>query len=236
MDVTNRRKITQQKDEFISVASHELKTPITTLKASVQVLERIMTTDHNSPLIPVFLNKAGISLHKLTSLIDDLLNVSRLEKGQLILNKSTFNVYDAVQENVENMQFAGTNIASINITGNKEVWVSADKYRIEQVLTNLLNNAVKYSPPSSKINICIEPATTNDIRISIQDYGIGIPADKQERLFDRYFRVDYSGNQYSGLGLGLYISSEIIKKHNGKIGVNSEVNHGSTFWFTLPLA
>lgn len=136
MDVTNRRRITQQKDEFISVASHELKTPMTTLKASMQVLERIIPTENVSPLVPVFFNKAGVSLRKLSGLIDDLLNVSRLEKGQLTLNISTFNVYDTVKEHVENMQFAGTSTEAITISGNQNVCAAADKYRIEQVLTN----------------------------------------------------------------------------------------------------
>ena len=194
-----------------------------------------MLTENVSPLIPVFFNKAGVSLRKLSGLIDDLLNVSRLEKGQLILNISTFNVYDTVKEHVENMQFAGTSTEAITISGNQNIYVAADKYRIEQVLTNLLNNAVKYSPPSSQIHITIEqPDGANDIKIAIQDFGIGIPADKQEHLFDRYYRVDYSSNQYTGIGLGLYISSEIIKRHKGQIGVNSEVGKGSTFWFTLP--
>jgi len=235
MDVTNRRRITQQKDEFISVASHELKTPMTTLKASMQVLERMIPTEYVSPLVPVFLNKAGISLRKLSGLIDDLLNVSRLEKGQLILNISTFNVYETVKEHVENMQFTGTSTEAITISGNQDVCIAADKYRIEQVLTNLLNNAVKYSPPSSKIHITIaQPDGANAVKIAIRDFGIGIPTDKQEHLFDRYYRVDYSSNQYTGIGLGLYISSEIIKRHKGQIGVHSEVGKGSTFWFTLP--
>src|SRR4051812_161716 len=236
MDVTNRRRMTQQKDEFISVASHELKTPMTTLKASMQVLEKIIVNEKVSPMIPVFLNKAGISLRKLSGLIDDLLNVSRLEKGQLILNTSTFNIYETVKENVDNMQFTGISTEAITISGNQNIYIAADKYRIEQVLTNLLNNAVKYSPAFSKINITIvKTDDANDIKVSIQDFGIGIPADKQEHLFDRYYRVDYSSNQYTGIGLGLYISSEIIKKHKGQIGVNSEWGEGSTFWFTLPV-
>ena len=235
MDVTNRRKMTQQKDEFISIASHELKTPMTTLKASLQVLEQMMAIDKNSPMIPAFLTKAGFSLRKLSGLIDDLLNVSRLEKGQLVLNKSLFNMYETVKENVDNLQFTGTNIEFITVSGNPDAVVTADKYGIEQVLTNLLTNAVKYSPPNSKINITVANNEAGHIKVSVQDFGIGIPADKQGQLFDRYYRVDYSSNQYTGLGLGLYISSEIIKKHNGKIGVDSCSGEGSTFWFTLPV-
>ncbi len=236
MDVTNRRKSIQQKDEFISVASHELKTPMTTLKASLQVLERMISMEKDSPLVPVFLNKANISLSKLSGLIDDLLNVSRLEKGQLVLKKSFFNVYDVVKENADNLQFVNKTIEAVTISGEQDVCIMADKYRIEQVLTNLLNNAVKYSPPPQRIYLTIELCNTNSVKVSVQDFGIGIPAEKQEQLFDRYYRVDYSGNQYSGLGLGLYISNEIIIKHNGQIGVESEFGKGSTFWFALPIS
>ncbi len=236
MDVTNRRKSIQQKDEFISVASHELKTPMTSLKASLQILEQMMKTEKDSPMVPVFLNKASINLSKLSGLVEDLLNVSRLEKGQLILKKTVFNVYDIVKENVDNLQFVNKSIDSVTISGNREINILADKYRIEQVLANLLNNAVKYSQASPRIHISIDLCGSNAVKVSVQDFGIGIPEDKQRQLFDRYFRVDYSGNQYSGLGLGLYISNEIITKHNGEIGVESQLGKGSTFWFILPIS
>ena len=231
MDVTNRRKIIQQKDEFISVASHELKTPMTTLKASLQLLERIVKTDKSSAMLPVILNKAGINLNKLSGLVEDLLNVSRLEEGQLMLKKSLFNMYTVIDENIHNLQLSG--LYRIAIEGSRESEVFADKHRIEQVITNFINNAVKYAPKSYSIHISIEQFN-QCIKVSVQDFGIGIPADKQAHLFDRYYRVDYSGNQYSGLGLGLYISSEIIKKHNGQIGVQSQPGTGSTFWFIIP--
>ena len=235
MDVTNRRKSIQQKDEFISVASHELKTPTTTLKASLQILKQIITTEKDSPLVPVFLDKANMSLQRLSSLIDDLLNVSRIEKGQLVLKKTLFNVYEMVKENAEGVQMINKKL-EITISGVQDVSIMADRYRVEQVLANMLNNAIKYAPSSMRINIAIELAEPNRVKVSIRDYGIGIPQEKQEHLFDRYYRVDYSGNQYSGLGLGLYISNDIITKHNGTIGVNSQPGNGSTFWFTLPIA
>lgn len=234
MDVTNRRKSIQQKDEFISIASHELKTPTTTLKASLQILKQMMTTEKESPLVPVFLNKANASLQKLSGLIDDLLNVSRIEKGQLELNKSQFNIYEMVRENVESLQLINKQL-EINISGVQDVFIVADRYRIEQVLANMLNNAIKYSPSSFRIDIGIELTDSNSVKVLVRDYGIGIPEEKQQNLFDRYFRVDYSGNQYSGLGLGLYISNSIIMKHNGTIGVHSHPGKGSTFWFTLPI-
>lgn len=235
MDVTNRRKSIQQKDEFISVASHELKTPMTTLKASVQILEALVSKERSSPMIPVFLNKANLSLSKLSSLIDNLLNVSRMEKGQMVLNTSSFNVYDVIKENVENLQLENRD-RSVTLSGTSDITITADKYRIEQVFANLVNNAIKYSPAKTPVVVAVELCReSRSVKISVQDFGIGIPEDKLAQLFDRYFRVDYSGNNYSGLGLGLYISSEIIRRHKGTIGVDSMLGQGSTFWFMLPL-
>ena len=137
-----------------------------------------------------------------------------------------------MQENLDTSQLSGD--YSITINGDNEIAVFADKHRIEQVIVNLLNNAVKYSPKSKRIDIFIKQEA-DAVQVAIQDFGIGIPLEKQAHLFDRYYRVDYSGNQYSGLGLGLYISSEIVKKHEGTIGVKSRPGEGSTFWFTLPV-
>jgi signal transduction histidine kinase len=106
--------------------------------------------------------------------------------------------------------------------------------RIDQVVVNLVNNAVKYAPDQKEIYLVVEDLD-DKIKISVRDTGPGIPEDKVAHLFDRYYRVDYSGAQYSGLGLGLYISAEIIKKHGGEIGVDTEVGKGSTFWFTVPI-
>ena len=116
-----------------------------------------------------------------------------------------------------------------------ELQVYADAERVNQVVINFVNNAIKYAPESKEIKINIEKVT-DMAKVSVSDKGPGISADKLTHLFDRYYRVDTSGVQYSGLGLGLYISAEIIKKHNGQIGVDSELGKGSTFWFTLPLS
>jgi signal transduction histidine kinase len=109
----------------------------------------------------------------------------------------------------------------------------ADELRIDQVVVNLVNNAVKYAPNQREIYLIIEDLG-DWVKVSVKDNGPGISKDKLGHLFDRYYRVDYSGVQYSGLGLGLYISAEIVKKHNGRIGVESEIGKGSTFWFTVP--
>jgi signal transduction histidine kinase len=119
------------------------------------------------------------------------------------------------------------------LQGDKELMIEADEARIDQVVVNFVNNAVKYAPDQREIYLIVEDLGDR-ARISVKDSGPGIPADKIPHLFDRYYRADYSGVQYSGLGLGLYISAEIIRKHRGEIGVDSELGKGSTFWFTLP--
>lgn len=232
MDVTNRRKVLQQKDEFISIASHELKTPLTTLRASMQLLSRIVSTEPSSDKVPEFINKANKNLNKILYLTEDLMNVTKIQNGQLSLNKSRFNLAKLINDCCNHVK--ADDSYKFIMEGNNDVEVNADYQRIDQVIVNLVNNAIKYAPESKtiKFNIVKEIAV---VRVSIQDFGIGISPEKLPHLFDRYYRVDPSGIQFSGLGLGLYISSEIIERHGGEMGANSVVGEGSTFWFTLPI-
>ncbi|RZL02567.1 MAG: HAMP domain-containing histidine kinase, partial [Pedobacter sp.] len=171
-------------------------------------------------------------LDKLTRLIDDLLDTNRISQGHLLLQKTLIPVSELFKECCDHVINAGTH--QIVFTGNQDVNVYADEQQINQVLVNFVNNAVKYAPNSNEIVIGVEQLE-NQLKISITDKGPGIPAEKLSYLFERYYRADHSGAKFSGLGLGLYISSEIIKKHGGAIGVESTVGRGSTFWFTLPL-
>lgn len=230
MDVTSRRKLTMQKDDFISVASHELKTPVTTLKASLQLLARLK--DSISPeMLSKLLMQANRSLDKLSSLINDLLNSNRISQGQLQIHKTTFSVAGMINDCCQHIRTAG--IHDIILKGDMDVTVSADEQQIDQVVVNFVNNAVKYAPESKEIIIEVTKQADN-LRIAVRDQGPGIPAEQIPHLFDRYYRADYSGTQFSGLGLGLYICAEIIKKHGGEIGVDTELGKGSSFWFTLP--
>lgn len=231
-DIEDQKRNLAKKDEFISVASHELKTPMTSLKASLQFLTHLFDHDSQSEKIRPLLGKANASLKKLSRLIEDLLNVSKLEEGQLVLNKSTFRIKGLIEESCEHLHIAATHI--ITISGDPELEVFADIQRLEQVVVNLVNNAVKYAPDSQHISVSIEKIESC-IKVSVQDFGIGIPPEKLKYIFDRYYRVDVSGNQFSGLGLGLYISGEIIRRHGGVMNVESEIGNGSTFWFTLPV-
>jgi PAS domain S-box-containing protein len=231
MDVTNRRKLTSQKDEFISVASHELRTPVTSLKASLQLLNK-MKSDPSPLMLPKLIEQANRSLDKVSLLISDLLNASRMNDGQLQLNKSTFTVANLINECCDHIRVAGR--YTIITEGDLGLQVYADAGRIDQVIINLVNNSMKYAPDSKEIIVRIEKMS-DMVKVSVVDQGLGIPADKIAHLFERYYRADANSIQYSGLGLGLYICAEIIKKHGGSIGVNSKLGEGSTFWFTLPL-
>lgn len=230
MDITEIKVEEQRKDDFISIASHELKTPTTALKATLQLLDRIK--DRPSNTLPKLIEQANRSMDKITGLIDELLNSTRTTEGQLHLNKATFNVAEMLKACCNHIRMGGR--YNLILQGDEMIQVFADEHRIDQVVVNLVNNAVKYAPDSTDIYFIIEKVG-DMAKISVKDSGPGISADKIPHLFTRYYRADYAGSQYSGLGLGLYISSEIIKRHSGQIGVDTELGKGSTFWFTLPL-
>lgn len=232
MDVTTRRLITQGKDDFISIASHELKTPVTSLKASLQLLQR----SHNR--LPAetrtkLLEQSTKSLDKLSHLITDLLDTSRIEMGHLRVDKKTLVISELFDDCCAGIVHDASQ--KIMIDGDTSLVIEADHQQIGQVMVNLITNAIKYAPESHKIIIRAEQTCETEIKISVTDDGPGIPQEKLQHLFDRYYRTNYKDQRFTGLGLGLYISAEIIKNHGGKIGVESELGKGSCFWFTLPL-
>ncbi|WP_462266869.1 ATP-binding protein [Mucilaginibacter sp.] len=232
MDVTHRRKAIQQKDEFISVASHELRTPITSLKASLQLLNR-MKNNPSATMLPRLIDQSNKSLNKVSVLINDLLNATKLTEGHLTLKLAEHAVAQLVADCCDHVRTEGE--YQMVTEGDASLNVLADADKIDQVLINLVNNAVKYASDSKTIRIRYEKEGPM-AKISVTDYGQGIAPEKVPHLFERYYRVDTGGHQYSGLGLGLYICSEIVKRHGGSIGAESEPGKGSTFWFTLPLS
>lgn len=229
-DIHELKLIQQQKDDFISIASHELKTPITSLKLNLELLFK-MKDSLSELMVTRLLGNANNSLDKYIILINDLLNSSKANEGQLHLNKSLFMFSRLIDNCCHYVRIQG--VFEICTEGDLSVEVFADEARIEQVVVNFVNNAIKYAPASKEIRILLE-RLPEAVKISVIDQGPGIPAEKLPYLFGRYYRVDSKGTQYSGLGLGLYIASEIIKKHRGQIGVESEPGTGSVFWFTLP--
>src|SRR5215217_567675 len=231
MHVTNRRKMMIQKDDFISVASHELRTPVTALKASLQLLER-MKKDVNPEKFDKLLTQANRSLNKLSDLINSLLNSNRISQGRFPIHKIKFSIAELIDECCQHVRTVGKH--DVIFSGDLDLQITADEQLLDQVIVNLINNAVKYAPNSKEIKINIAQHQ-NYVKVSVSDSGPGIPPDKIKHIFERYYQAEGGTRQFSGLGLGLYISAEIIHKHGGEIGVDSEPGKGSTFWFTLPL-
>jgi PAS domain S-box-containing protein len=229
-DIDEQKQVEKQKDEFISIASHELKTPLTTIKAFFQLFKKAAT---NNEKANNFIDKAANQLARLEKLISDLLDVSKINAGQMIYNHEEFNFDEAIRESVESIQHTvSTHEITVDLATN--VSFKGDRLRIEQVINNFLTNAIKYSPDSNEIVLRSE-VQQNSIIVSIQDFGIGIEAENLNHLFDRYYRINNSSMRFQGLGLGLYISAEIIKRHNGSFWIESEPGKGSTFYFLLPI-
>jgi PAS domain S-box-containing protein len=233
VDITDLKHLQQQKDDFIGIASHELKTPVTSIKAYTQVLERMMLKsgkERDAELI----RKLDSQVNRLTKLIEDLLDVTKLNSGKLQFNDRHFDFNELVRELLEDLQRTTENHLLIPKLA-PTVIVFGDRERIGQVITNLITNSIKYSPNADKI-IIKSAVVGNDIQLCVKDFGIGIPEANLNRVFEQFYRV--SGEMqhtFPGLGLGLYITSEIIKRENGKIWVSSQEGKGSTFCFSLPL-
>ncbi|HUS01099.1 MAG TPA: PAS domain-containing sensor histidine kinase, partial [Chitinophagaceae bacterium] len=231
-DIEEQKKAMEKKDEFISMASHELKTPVTSLKAFTQIMMMTFEGEGNSMAFSM-LTKMDKQINKLTGLITDLLDASRANAGQLNFQNEDFDFNELVKEVVDEVQRTSTT-HKIELDLAKTKIINGDRNRIAQVVMNLLSNAIKYSPQADKI--IITSKTKGKIKFYVQDFGIGIPLTQQPKLFTRFFRVSNDNtNTYPGLGLGLYISNEIIKRHSGTIEFKSEEGKGSTFCFSLPL-
>jgi two-component system CheB/CheR fusion protein len=190
-----------------------------------------MKNNHPDQLMHKMIDRANRNVNKTISLIDDLLNVSRINAGQLHLNKKKTAIADLITECCSH--FKHETGYDILIEGDSPIELDIDEGRIEQVIINFVNNAIKYAPESKEIQVSYKK-NGQKIKISVTDKGPGILPEKLPYLFERYYQVENTHGGNSGLGLGLYICSEIIKKHNGDIGVESEPGKGSTFWFTLP--
>jgi two-component system CheB/CheR fusion protein len=226
-------ELLRKKDEFISIASHELRTPITSLKASLQMIQRTTAQNDEMQSTRGFVDRSLKQVDKLIELIKDLLDVTKIQSGKLELRKTTFVMGDLITECCEELQ-AHTDKHKLIIKGDANISVYADRNRLEQVLVNLISNAIKYSPGGERVIITVEKLK-GGIKIAIKDFGIGIAPNKLPLIFDRFYRVDEKSQKYAGLGLGLYISAEIVRRHNGQINIESEESKGSTFWFMIPV-
>lgn len=233
-DITEKKHIEQQKDDFISIASHELKTPVTSMKAYTQLLQKhpLITNDKKASFM---LEKMDIQMNRLTELVASFMNVYKMRSGKLRLKKQRFQLEELIAEVVGNFQYT---ISShiVERTDDTKVRVYADKARIHQVLVNLISNAIKYSPDADRVIVSLIPER-DKVTVSVKDFGMGIPKEEQHKIYERFFRAKgKKEGDIPGLGLGLYISTEIVTQHGGELWVKSKEGKGSTFYFTLTLA
>lgn len=216
------------KDEFMAMASHELKTPLTVIMANLQILQEIMSAD---PRVK-FVSKSMKQVNKLNELIFKILDVSKIHAGKLKFEFSDFDLYQLLKEITEHTLKSTSHPVHLE-KQDERFWVKADKEKIEQVIVNILSNAVKYSDSNEDIFIDLKHDGEN-IVVRIADKGIGIPQSDLENVFQRFYRVSGPASSFSGSGIGLYISAEIIKSHGGKIWAESQLGKGSVFYFSIP--
>lgn len=232
-DITEQKTDELRKNDFIGMVSHELKTPLTTLTAIIQVLNNKLKRSEDT-FVPGALAKAETQVKKMTTMINGFLNVSRLESGKIVIDKQAFVIGDLLREMTDD--------TSLTATGHKLVFedcdkviIKADRDKIGSVMSNLLSNAVKYSPKETTIVVKCKKLD-KEVRVSVTDEGLGIRPEDRKKLFDRFYRVESNHTRHiSGFGIGLYLSAEIVQRHNGQIWVESETGKGSTFYFSLPL-
>lgn len=229
-DISEQIEIQQRKDDFIAMASHELKTPLTAMKVYSQMLLKNIQTHKQSQLLA---KKVNTQVDKLTVLVSEMLDTSRVQQGKLEFNNERFILKKAALEIIHDLQ-AITDHQLIVKWQTKEI-VYADKDRLRQVITNLITNAIKYSPEKKEIIVLSQKKGTSVI-VSVQDFGIGVPKNAQKNIFERFYQVhENNASTYPGLGLGLYISKEIVTRMGGKMWVESNRGKGSTFFFSLPI-
>jgi two-component system sensor histidine kinase/response regulator len=231
-EIEFRKQAEYRKDEFISIASHELKTPLTSVKGYIQLLERSIDKG-DMQTVKKHLHKAQVQLEKLNDLIADLLDISKIESGKLKFNKQFF-VLDNLMQNIMEVMHQSNPEFTITKIGSVTTPVFGDEMRIEQVVINFLTNAIKYAPGTSEVKIYVK-LEQDQVYVGVRDFGIGIAPDQQKSVFEKFYRVEETALHFQGLGIGLYIAAEIIRRHGGQVGVASTLGEGSEFYFTIPL-
>jgi two-component system CheB/CheR fusion protein len=235
IDITESKRDDIRKNDFIAMASHELKTPLTSLKAYIQLLETKLSAD-NDPFIQTALSKSINQVNKMAALVHSFLDLSRIEPGKLQLKRTVFDINKLVEDCInESRVISGTHALVFKPKGVYNV--NADREKIGQVVANLISNAIKYSPKGSTVTITSQAAENDCVEVAVTDLGVGIKPKDHEKIFQRFYRVDDEDKKHiSGFGIGLYLTSEIIQRHKGKIWVKSAPEQGSSFIFSLPMA
>jgi signal transduction histidine kinase len=232
LELQRNKAFEAQKDDFMSIASHELKTPVTSLKVFIQLMQQ-QTIRNGHTEYQRYLLKADDQINRLISLISNLLDVTKIQSGKMPLALKVFDLNKCIEDIVE-VSLQTSKKHKIIVRGKVLHKIFGDEDKICQVLNNLITNAIKYSPKSDQIVLDIKN-NKDTVTVSVQDFGIGIDEKHQSKIFDRFYRVSESnGKTFPGLGIGLYISSDIIKRHNGSLQVTSKKDKGSIFSFTLP--
>jgi PAS domain S-box-containing protein len=225
------KELNNYKDEFMAMASHELKTPMTIIKANLQILAQRMMADSNID----FINRTLKQVNKLTDLVNSLLDISKIQAGKLHIHTSRIDMNILLKEITDNIQQTTSTHKIFFKESKEQLYAIADSERIDQVLVNMLINAIKYSPECG--DIIVEGHKNDDkIIVSIKDNGIGIPHEDLENIFSRYYRVSGLASTFKGTGIGLFVASEIIKQHGGSIWAESKLGEGSVFYFSIPAA
>jgi PAS domain S-box-containing protein len=232
-DISEKKQDEVRKNDFIGMVSHELKTPLTSLTALIQVLNQKLKSNED-PFIPSALEKSTIQVKKMTGMINGFLNIARLESGKIHIEKQQFNLDELIAETIDEARLSVSGHV-FNFEPCDPLPVFADRDKIGSVLSNLLSNAVKYSPKGKRVTVnCAIVA--GSAQVSVQDDGMGIKPHDLDKLFERYYRVSSNHTQHiSGFGIGLYLSAEIIERQGGRIWAESESGVGSVFYFSLPL-
>jgi signal transduction histidine kinase len=233
LDNSARKELEQRKDDFISMASHELRNPLTILKLQTTLLQRQLARQGLQASAPA-LSSIETQLNTVTRLVEELLDVSKIQAGRLEDRQEMVDLDALLQEITDTMQQTHPS-HRILVHGAVQTSLMADRDRLGQVFTNLLSNAIKYSPDAQTVEMDLS-ASRETVTMSIRDHGLGIPREQREKIFERFYRVaDLSQRALPGLGMGLYIVAEIVKRHGGTITVESAVGKGSTFTVTLPI-
>lgn len=228
-DIDEQKQAIRRKDDFLGMVSHELKTPLTSIKGYVQLLETMVCDQSKN-----FVDRVLVQVNKLDGLVNDLLDISKIENGKLKFEKEDLDFDDMLSATLEMLRLIYPGINIIQQTKVKAI-ISGNATRLEQVITNFVSNAVKYSPQNKDVEVITEITPDSRLYVGVKDQGIGIPVEKQESVFGKFYRTSEASAYAQGLGVGLYISSEILKRHNADFGLVSEPGKGSLFYFSLPL-
>jgi PAS domain S-box-containing protein len=231
-DITEQKQLEWQKENFLSIVSHELRTPLTTIKAYGQLAETLLEEKADKETLDM-VKRMSSQVNKLTLLVQDLLDFTKTQKGKLMYDEDFHDFNQLMTEVIDDMQKISFT-HEIKINPGKSETIYGDKNKLSQVFNNLISNAIKYSPEATSIIVSTE-LQEHGIEFTVQDFGIGILAQDQQNVFNQFYRVNkHNQSTFPGMGIGLYISSEIIARHGGTIWVESVIDKGSTFHTWLP--